>query len=313
MAWPLQDRPTDDLHLFDCGTSVHPLHYIHQFMADAFAYAWVVAEAAADGAQAIPPPDDVPARSLFHRGEISAMASCRTALSHKKAGAFDPVSVGKGWKYWDQRADKEGWQWDAAGAGPLSADTTLGPPLVFEMEFSNETALIANYLRSYQNFGAALVYLDDELDATLALVDVNNRYYALCERATAARKRDPHNTKLDHYLKYARECSRHTAKGGSQPPGVLEAHWDDRSSQTYAHGFVGAYAIVDDKYLRAAAELLGDPAAAADSQYYAQNKEVSIAAPGRHTVTVAPYFPGGFARATAGDGTQFKLMELKSC
>ena len=105
-----------------------------------------------------------------------------------------PIGELDTWHYWTTRKDKEGWQFDA-GVSPLahaaeaasrasgSREPVLLEPLTFQLRFGQSKAhLTAVYMRSYANFGRAVVYIDGQREAALRRHVIQQCYRQLCEK-----------------------------------------------------------------------------------------------------------------------------------
>ena len=156
--WPdFEQRP--HITLYETVQGSHPIWTVQQLIADTLAYACAVAAVNPDGA--IPP---VPAAPIFLDATVEALETCRAPLTHYTGTTLRAAAQpGAGWRWWDLRATKEGWEYDATTTGHLqerrlatarvrkppssrpsterprlapAAPHRLHPPLTFWMNFS---------------------------------------------------------------------------------------------------------------------------------------------------------------------------------
>ena len=381
--WPnASDTSLNASHLYDTYPTAwwHPTPWTHQLIADTLCYFWVIIDELArrglasnwtrDGSESEAMEDFSPA---FLRATDDVLSPCeggwKTVLRFHRVSSDEALDVSRhihgrsvGWNFTSERSMKEGWEFDArsylpdqtssvaaaAAARSGGMQARLLEPISFRMRFSNEKPrLVVTHMRSYSNFGRALVWIDDEEPGALHRVHVNDCYIAQCTRwfGSQAVKRnlthptsswcgdDPHRIHLGGNLSRERcasvgGCRRklelsscHRSLAGQQPPFVLDGWWSDRSSQTHSEGFdrgftpridLGAEGLV---YFveNSSAPLIGTET----------RKTAAAAAPSRgegtseHVVRIAmlaePGVIAGTQGAQAQDRARFKVMALRSC
>ena len=140
------------------------------------------------------------------------------------------------------------------------------------MLFGESPRLLLTFMRSYQNFGRALVWLDDDLPAALHRVHVNDCYTESCFKnfpnalrgvAQSLANATTRCSGRDDYLGWmpgivreydvavAQECQRHFA-GARSAPFTLDGWWSDRSSQAHTQGFMHGFQSYQDMINRGA-------------------------------------------------------------
>tara|TARA_B110001452_G_scaffold11896_1_gene9770 strand:- start:1076 stop:2974 length:1899 start_codon:yes stop_codon:yes gene_type:complete len=205
----------------------------HQLIADTLAYAFVVAEEAktpthGSGTKSstpeLPPPK-------FEVEIVAQMQPCDGGwLTSFANGQAPPVSMGPGWEVVDHElVEKRGWQFSAlrsptwqgiANQTARQEDVQLLEPLTFEVRFGEDPRLSMTWLKSYENFGRALFWLDDDREAALQAYNWERKYRAGCRKY------------FDGYTAAGNTCWDHEA-GLVPEPHLLDGRWEDRSSQSF--------------------------------------------------------------------------------
>ena len=164
----------------------------------------------------------------------------RTSIEGSAGGAASPVQSGRGWQFYEsERKEKQGWQYtlpspDASAASPLLAELgspqslsvhrssfVLLEPITFEVEFGANPRLVVSFLRSYENFGRALLWLDGNSSLAMQALAEEHAYRALCPEMTKVGMGVLCEAKSNGFVPYL-TCS--TA-------------WTDSSSRTFTVGF----------------------------------------------------------------------------
>jgi len=318
--------------------------YTVQLIADCISYAWLAiekqypepssdAERGSRPIESLPPP-----RFRYGTGENSKLDACeagwRTSLAPSEgfgaATTFAPVQIGDGWRFFSQRAGKEGWQFDAnlsshsVRAGPLR----FFPPITFRMTFGGEGGerprLVVSYLRSYENFGRAAIWIDGQEAQTQLLHTMHHCYTYVCEarygtgkrRANALAIQNSRSPTLPRLctanesglysipwkrpLELARSphCElilSHSSKELSAPLG-LDGRWDSPSSQIVASAFDTGWSKLSDR------NLIG-------TRFPIADQTANLTTPGVHNVSIALVQE----IADAHPPPLFKLTSLYSC
>lgn len=274
-VWPSVDhRPPDELHLYDTYPPFFPFHprwYNHQLIADCLCYAWAAvddlsrrdSQGRADNINKTLPP--VPP-ALHGRHGSSVLEPCeggwktvlRFARSHAQAEdvlqAESPVDAPGGWMHITDQAHKGGWQYDARSMSNATTSEYSGraralEPISFRMRFGNEPRLLVTYLRSYENFGRALVWIDDDKQAALERTHTDECFTSTCARkypnplkqnATRAGMLFCPDLQPPAAGVFFNQFMPMSCQGKLAAPGapfVLDGWWGDRSSQAYSKGF----------------------------------------------------------------------------
>lgn len=296
----------------------HPAHvwwYVHQLIADCVAYAYAVEEAAMlaqpsnepHAVSALPSP-------LFKLDLAQQLEPCEGGwLTSIALGQGSPTAIGQGWQRVEHElVEKQGWQFftelsaranltrqrssSHRAARPSEPVFELLEPITFAVRFGAKPRMSLTWLRSYENFGRALFWLDDEREAVLNAYDEERRYREACPKLFAG----------DSAHAESLVCSNH-ASGATTEPYLLNGHWSDHSSQSYSRG-ISPWTRVpsrfnDSKYTPK--ELLGR------MFFYRQVLDAPIATEGIHHVS--------FAMLAPRDGDEdhgrghFKLLEVNTC
>ena len=324
--WPSIDD-TSRSHLFEViPHSVHVSPWTHQLITDCLCYFWSTIDALAyryrveldsnsPSVDSIGTSAPVP-EAVFLRASSDVLAPCeggwktllrfhRNSPEETQTPPHDAHEVGDGWSYTTTRPTKEGWEFDALHVGNRSraalvseraehvsgADLTrLHKPIAFKMRFGPQPRLVISYLRSYANYGRALVWFDDDAPEAIRRVHVNECHSAKCLEWFAPKALqtklmptrawcgdDPRafayygwrnitdGAKIQSAmsdaewrvysmvltdLRFSTACQRVLA--GKQPPFVLDGWWTDHSSQTHSEGFGHGFALEHDPGARRA-------------------------------------------------------------
>ena len=344
-VWPDPQRPPDvGSGLFDMvavGTApsaVHPKSYIHQIIADLFAFAWTVAEAAVVQLPSALPPT-LPVDRFFPDTAVEILGSCAkplTSLSHGhgRGHLLDaPIAPPpRGWSYFDG-AQKEGWQFElGAGAGvapsaPSKQPAPSGPPgpcafeghatapnatdeplhrffgaeaISFRMQFGpSNPRLFVSYLRSYENFGKAVVVIDCDEQRAAELLAISASYIAQCKSF---------NEFGDDDESLSQAC-KDILNGRYESPFVLDGHWDDTSSQTAVAVLSSGYTVFP---IPIHSNLYRKNSQRGDYNVPMPDPKVPLVeGSGWHTVSIA--FLREETLAVTMERPRFKILGLKSC
>ena len=112
--WPDFEQPPQ-IALYETVKGSHPRWTVHQLIADTLAYACAVAASNPGGA--IPP---VPIAPIFLDANVEALETCRAPLTHYAGATLRAAAQpGAGWRWWDLRATKEGWEYNATATSRL--------------------------------------------------------------------------------------------------------------------------------------------------------------------------------------------------
>lgn len=321
-VWPDFERGILSHALYETNKGSHPWWYVHQLIADTMAYACEVALALDDVQEES---GRIPDSPLFGEPTVDALEACAeplTSLYHtadprhslRLAARFQSPS----WTYLAHRANKEGWQFNAtatttAAARRLAVNSkkkdhcrsvvnlpSAYETITFPMNFSANPALVVTYLRSYEHFGPAAVFIDDTKDKVLNMLGVQATYRGVCDRIT---NKGAKLSKLAH-LRYAKSCFQHLA-GGLPDPWLLDGHWPDRSSMAFVHAFTAGFAVRCDTNLTPKPNNNKNKNPAPPFVAVADAATPVVATPGVHNVSIALLKHGVLSR--------FKIMALKSC
>ena len=356
-VWPAVDRPPSNLsHLYDThkreGFPYHPTSWTHQLIADCLCYAWAAIEHvqplnASETASALPP-------AAFFRARADVLAPCdggwKTELRFHRMTDDEslripqPIDKPDGWRYVADQPYKEGWQFDARNATgttdlrstPGSSLAGLLEPLKFRMSFGEDPRLLVTYLRSYENFGRALVWVDEHAQDALHRVHVNDCYNEKCAlafpwllrtavanqslvRASMARcsgmeASSRNASDVLQSLNRVQNTAGHGCLrqlGGLEPPLVLNGWWSDHSSQMHSDGFEHSFTLSSTNTLN-------------DDAIFVENESLPLvrgaARTGRvveRTVSLAMLTDvgvvAGFTGARLETRPRFKLLSLRSC
>ena len=295
----------------------HPAHvwwFVHQIMADLMEYAFVVAQAAvaqdSGGSISVPP---LP-RAKYQFGLAQRYEACEGGwLTSIGFGRGSAEASSQGWQMFEhEQSVKRGWLFNASQSAALlharnhvpteTMVTHLRPntnltwplaqllePITFKVRFGTKPVLSLSWLRSYENFGRALFWLDGERDAALAAYNEEHKFRSLCKKW------------YDGMPHAGSTCFDHNA--GNQPePNLLDGHWDDRSSQVYTAVPPGRYERHDGT-----TKLLSIWAPQPPMYYHQPLIDEPIATEGVHDISIAMLAP------QPGEGALFKLLEIRTC
>lgn len=189
-----------------------------------------------------------------------------------------------------------------AQAGSAPGHPLLGvyEGISFEMNFSSSPGLVVTFLRSYENFGQAVVSIDGNEAQILEMLQIQREYRETCDRITRRGK----NVLKPASLRHAKPCTQHLA-GSLVDPWSLDGHWADNSSLASVIAFTETFAIKNDRYLRGNAAVpknFKGPAVVVPDRSLRP-----FIQPGLHNVTIS------FVRSNDAGRSRFKVMALKSC
>jgi hypothetical protein len=257
--------------------AVHLLWWVHQLIADCMSYAWVVAEQVMSPAQAISERKLPEAR--WADPEVESLEACsggwRTKLfaSGESESTFAPVDKGGGWHF--EKSSKPGWRFNASDRTRQSSSGVLAP-ITFEVEFGLQPKLVLSVMRSYANFGRAVVWIggDEGEQAMLQMQRHHRRFESWCDNAFCSDFRESKRScfgfsKQANFLKFKSDsksgndpivydvhrmkgprgfpeddayadCERYHL-GDLRLPHVLDGHWTDQSSQAFHYGIQNGF------------------------------------------------------------------------
>lgn len=320
-VWPDFERGILSQALYETNKGSHPWWYVHQLIADTMAYACEVALTLEDGQEES---RSVPEGPLFDEPTVDALEACAeplTSLYHtadpRHSLRLGATLQGSSWNYLAHRANKEGWQFNATATTTTERRLAVNSKkkehcrsvvhlpsayetITFPMNFSASPALVVTYLRSYEHFGPAAVFIDDTKDKVLHMLGVQATYRGVCDRITNFGAK---LSKLRH-LRYATSCFQHLA-GGLPDPWLLDGHWSDRSSMAFVHAFTAGFAVRCDTNLTPKPNNNKNKNPAPPFVAVADAATPVVATPGVHNVSIAVLKQGALSR--------FKIMALKSC
>ena len=282
VAWPSYDvKPVSPLWEANRGYKCccHIIWRTHQLIADCLAYTWAVAEE-----QGPPPPltatEPLPAAE-WPSADIESLQACEggwlTDLSAVEGSLSPTHTHGHGWQYLDD-ARRPGWQFNKSTVVRAHDGVRYSRPLTFAMNFGARPRLVVSFLRSYENFGRAIVWLDDEQETAVKLREGGRRFASWCESAGCnvrgldvgegctiqpnfvgdddrfpamifakssgmsyilhANATD--TTRVEQTKLASSACKDHEL-GRLHIPLELDGHWEDPSSQSFSQGFSSGY------------------------------------------------------------------------
>ena len=262
----------------------HPDSSRHQLLADCLAYAWAAVEqqhdkgddhASSKGGSTLGQP----------RFQTSSMSDFVTACEGgwKSVASMDEsIATGvealaglPGWNLINGLPTtglarvKAGWQFDAGAA--RTKDCDVHEPITFNMLIGPpQPRVLATYLRSYENFGRALVWASDpsvsdgepEKREALRMLRAQKCYKKACEIFFAQVKPNEslwsscNATELGwqrthlkpNRLHMTKGCQAHLA-GTLEDPHVLDGRWTQRHSLPDTRSLIQDYRLVPDPYV----------------------------------------------------------------
>ena len=285
VAWPSHDvKPDAPLWQPNRGYKCccHIIWRTHQLIADCLAYTWAVAEE--QGPPLLTATSPLPTAE-WPSADTEGLQACEggwlTDLSAVEGNLSPTLEHGQkhghGWQYLDD-ARRPGWQFNTSAVVGAHGGVRYSRPLTFAMNFGARPRLVASFLRSYENFGRAIVWLDDEQETAVKLREGGRRFASWCESAGCnlrgldvgkgctvqpnfpgddarfpamifAQSRETsyilHANKTDHKRaeqnRLASGACRDHELGRLHVPLELDGHWEDPSSQSFSQPFASGY------------------------------------------------------------------------
>jgi hypothetical protein len=222
-----------------------------------------------------------------------------------------------GWHYMNTSM-KNGWQFEvhpssfSSISSPSSSTTTSTSssfpvytkfsttcgwfePISFRLLFGEAPTLLISYLKSYEHFGRAIVFIDDNENKVVEILKTQDSFFDICTKN--------HDTR-----KASRMCNE-MMLNKYDSPFILDGHWNDHSSQTNVAVFKSSFKKAFDIRIRA--------------ERYAPSVTGLLTTPGWHTVTIALLKEGVYCESNnnhhveGGSGvrnyTRFKVLGIRSC
>lgn len=314
--WPERDRPPrESRHLFDTKVTVHPEWYVHQLIADIFAYSWVVQEVqlppkelscasdvnsyrtVAETEKDVRRTITLPAPK-FSNSDLDALQSCQT-LTHLNAAngtsSFQPLRIGDGWRLITSNRHKIGWQYEANGSSFHSTIT-------FSVRFGVKPILGVLHLKSYRSFGSAAFWFGDRENPESSIKRIRDMYNTNRVFARTCRQRWLSKDHRKKSIAMNSPACRRFLSGMPSNPWIIDSQWADKSSQSDVTVFTSGWGRKDDrKYL-----LDGTP-------YYDQNEDTSLIEPNSETTLNFQFFETSTKADGRGRLTRFKIMGILTC
>ena len=315
-VWPAPERPfKQSSGLFD-HIWIHLMWYVHQIIADLFAFSWAAAELALETDFGIGPvntttdnasflvlhdaePDVLPT-PMFHNGAISRLSICEeplTKIAHP--GLYDaPLRpVAPGWEFINH-THKEGWQFSSPNATENNRTVKYafsGNLTAFEKSDQHQKMAqmltlppISFRMQFSERAQLSVSYLQSYENFGRAVItfDMDIQH---AERAIVS------------YLEFFEKCKQESAPPlckqhllDFEIPFVLDGYWTDHSSQTSTSVFLHGYAP--------AVVGITPPDA------FVITQGVPLVSPGWHTVSI-----WYIEEESSKRRPRFKFMDLKSC
>ena len=266
----------------------------------------------------------------------------RTHLSTSGEGgdALIPSAVGEGWLL--DNSSKPGWLFNASAmkrvqGGPIFA------PLTFDVNFGVQPKLVLSFMRSYANFGRAVVWFDEARPTALDMLTHHHRFTTWCNAGLCSNRAETREScfgvaqsKLniifgDEFRKSAvyalkdndpalLDCQKQVI-GELQLSFLLEGRWSDQSSQMFYQGMQSgisrSYAANTTKVTvrlrdvlssQRLSDVIRDPETFVG---YAPNPNLTLSTPGRHLVHIAMLREA--KDAIIDERPLFKVMGLMAC
>lgn len=353
------------------GAPYHPAPDVHRLIADCLSYFWCTIEELVwherkrigrlridDGQNDLPP-------AAFMQDSADALAPCeggwKTVVRFHRNGDGDVLDpgvhsiheIGPGWTYRQERVTKEGWEFtiNRKDSEPPTKEVKLADgrraqvhePIAFRMRFGERPRLIVSYLRSYANFGRALVWFDDQLPEALRRVHVNECYTAMCiqnafhsKDTASARHLRPKdwcgdNPRDSEYFGWTKQTGSKPFAflpmlskcepflTGQQPPFVLDGWWSDQSSQIHSRGFDRGFLLTPDSAASGTTVFMEDrtvPLVPSASQGPRSGSGIEHSSD-EHVVRIAmltePSVLATMEGLHASNRSHFKVMSIRSC
>jgi hypothetical protein len=187
----------------------------------------------------------------------------------------------------------------------LSSSQTSGPKVIlhtnesldFALHFGAKPSLVVSYLKSYENFGRAMLVIDCDAPKALDYLDTTQVFFNNCKK-NSEHPQKPTEAKCADCGTVPRYCWE-LLNGQLSFPFVLDGHWEDNSSQAAVEAFTTGYSPALETTTRALKPPIHVP-----------NRHLRLVTPGWHTVSLVPLSDESSASASR---PRFKLTGLKSC